>query len=83
MNKRNVDNGLSRAEWEYLTPPDNEGQETGQSPEYEALGGLREVCYAYKNGVEFYAKGSLKEPVYFPNGVLCCNSCWLKKQNYK
>lgn len=32
-----------------------------------------------KNGVEFYAKGNLTEPVFFPNGVLCCNSCWLKK----
>lgn len=45
---RSNDNGLSRAEWEYLTPPDNEEPETGESLEYEALEWLREVCYAYK-----------------------------------
>lgn len=32
-----------------------------------------------KNGVEFYAKGNLTEPVYFPNGILCCNSCRFKR----
>lgn len=42
------DNGLSRAEREYLTPPDNEEPETGESPEYEALEWLKEVSYAYK-----------------------------------
>ena len=45
---RSNDGGLSRAEWEYLNPPDNEEPETDKSPEYEALEWLKEVYYAYQ-----------------------------------
>lgn len=44
MNKRNIDNGLSRAEWEYLTPPDNEEPETGES-EYESQEEIRRALW--------------------------------------
>ena len=43
---KTLDNGLSRAEFEYLYDTDNE--ETDKSPEYEAQEWLKEVCYAYQ-----------------------------------
>lgn len=45
---RSNDGGLSRAEWEYLNPPDNEEPETDKSPEYETLEWLKEVYHAYQ-----------------------------------
>jgi len=47
MNRSN-DNGLTRAEFEYLYDTDNEEPETDKSPEYEALEWLKEVYYAYQ-----------------------------------
>lgn len=46
MNRSN-DNGLSRAEFEYLYDTDNK-PETDKSPEYESLEWLKEVYYAYQ-----------------------------------
>ena len=43
---KTLDNGLSRAEFEYLYDTDNEEPETDKSPEYEALEWLKEVYYA-------------------------------------
>lgn len=45
MNRSN-DNGLSRAEFEYLYDTDNKEPETDQALEYEALEWLKEVYYA-------------------------------------
>lgn len=47
MNRSN-DNGLSRAEFEYLYDTDNKEPETDKSPEYESLEWLKEVYYAYQ-----------------------------------
>ena len=45
---KTLDNGLSRAEFEYLYDTDNEEPETDKSPEYEAQEWLKEVYYAYQ-----------------------------------
>ena len=47
MNRSN-DNGLSRAEFNYLCDTDNEEPETDKNPEYEAQEWLKEVYYAYQ-----------------------------------
>ncbi len=48
--KKSNDNGLSRAELQYLAPPDNEAPRTKQRPKYRAP----------ENGLLFPAAGTCK-----------------------
>lgn len=50
--KKSNDNGLSRAEFQYLTPPDNEAPRTKQRPRPPAL----------ENGLLFPASGAYTLP---------------------
>ena len=81
---KTLDNGLSRAEFEYLYDTDNEEPETDKSPEYEAQEWLKEVYYAYQERRWILRERQFNRAGIFPQRRIVLQLLLAqKKQNHK